>query len=249
MIYLENPMKYLVVTFPFGALYPESIKKYGLKYHLGVDWRTDGIKPVSSPLDGYVSQVTYDKLGGNMIRITSDEHDGNIHLEVRFAHLSKVFLKEGDKVIAGDPIAMSGNTGSATTAQHLHMDVKKVLYNNGERSKIINYDKKLFGCVDPAHYLHNTVGYCEHLPVDEHYGQKRSWWLEFKIRFKIPWLHRRLQSMGRKADSITNREVTALSTGRWGVEEVFDPSMFAVWSTLTKMEYQMGKKPEIRLIR
>jgi hypothetical protein len=40
---------------------------------------------------------------------------------VRFAHLSAVFVKEGDAVNTGDVIGRMGNTGQSTGA-HLHID-------------------------------------------------------------------------------------------------------------------------------
>ena len=62
-----------------------------------------------------------------------------------YAHLSKHYVKVGDKVKAGDRVGLSGNTG-ASTGPHLHFGFRpwnwKTLLNNGFK-----------GYVDPTPFL------------------------------------------------------------------------------------------------
>lgn len=62
-----------------------------------------------------------------------------------YAHLSRTDLNVGDKVRAGEKIAESGNTGSATTGPHLHWEVIPKPY--------IWWTNNFFGRVHPAEFL------------------------------------------------------------------------------------------------
>jgi murein DD-endopeptidase MepM/ murein hydrolase activator NlpD len=68
--------------------------------------------------DGVVSKVEYDSTYGWVIDVT---HTHNI--TTRYAHLSKVLVKEGRRVRRGDLIARSGSTGRST-GPHLHYEVR-----------------------------------------------------------------------------------------------------------------------------
>jgi len=50
------------------------------------------------------------------------QHDGN--LKTLYAHLSKIYVEEGDSVKRGDAIGLEGRTGYAT-GPHLHFEVRK----------------------------------------------------------------------------------------------------------------------------
>ena len=54
------------------------------------------------------------------------QHDGDI-VSI-YKHNEKLLKKTGDKVSAGSPIALVGNTGKLTTGEHLHFE----LWHNGE---------------------------------------------------------------------------------------------------------------------
>ena len=51
-----------------------------------------------------------------------------------YAHCSKLVVREGQKVKAGDVLALSGNTGKST-GPHLHFEVRL----NGEAQNPRNY--------------------------------------------------------------------------------------------------------------
>ena len=44
--------------------------------------------------------------------------------ECSFLHLSRIDVQKGQKVLAGQKIAVSGNTGKHTTGPHLHLSCK-----------------------------------------------------------------------------------------------------------------------------
>lgn len=58
---------------------------------------------------------------GNYVRILHDDGTMSVYLHLR---QNGVLVKEGQHVKAGDPVALSGNTGSSTGA-HLHFVVQK----------------------------------------------------------------------------------------------------------------------------
>jgi murein DD-endopeptidase MepM/ murein hydrolase activator NlpD len=88
---------------------------------------------IMSVLDGTVISAGWDDEGGYTIQI---QHDNNI-VSI-YKHNQKLLKKAGDKVSAGTPIALLGNTGSLTTGDHLHFE----LWYKGEAvdpTKYINF--------------------------------------------------------------------------------------------------------------
>lgn len=85
--------------------------------HSGVDFAIPVGSPVFAVGDGEVLISKYSKIAGNYIVI---KH--NHQCTTRYMHLSKLFVKIGQKVKRGDNIALSGNTGRST-GPHLHFEV------------------------------------------------------------------------------------------------------------------------------
>jgi len=94
-------------------------------YHRGVDYAAATGTPVVSPAAGYIRLVGEEHNGfevhGNTIGI--DHGQGVLSIMI---HLSRIDVKEGDYVTAGQVIGGVGNTG-ASTGPHLHWG----LYVNG----------------------------------------------------------------------------------------------------------------------
>jgi hypothetical protein len=86
--------------------------------HEGIDFVVDVGTPVVAAAGGVVQFAGFHPQYGNMIDI-----DHGNDLITRYAHLSKVLVKEGDLVQRGRHIADSGNTGR-TTGPHLHFEVR-----------------------------------------------------------------------------------------------------------------------------
>jgi len=246
MIYLKNPLSWKIVTQPFGVNYVDFYRKMGMGGHNGIDYRAVTGTPCYACFEGEIIICRIDRTGGKEIRIKSKyKTDKGVHYEAVYYHLSGFEVKKGDIVQSGQKIGYTGNTGKYTTFEHLHFGLKKILYRNGKRVKVLDYNNSFYGSIDPQPYFED--GHIEYLPVDDYYERKRSWITEFKLRFKNFWLHRYLIKIGRKSDSLTDRETKALIYGGWGVDDVFNPAMFSIWATLKKDDYKKGKEVPIRV--
>jgi murein DD-endopeptidase MepM/ murein hydrolase activator NlpD len=90
--------------------------------HLGIDIAAKDGEPVLSTLPGTVILATWSSETGNIIQV---QHENNF-LSI-YKHNSALLKKVGDKVDAGEPIAIIGNSGELTTGTHLHFE----LWHNG----------------------------------------------------------------------------------------------------------------------
>jgi murein DD-endopeptidase MepM/ murein hydrolase activator NlpD len=86
--------------------------------HEGIDFLADQGSPVTAAASGIVQFAGFHPQYGYMI----DLDHGN-DLVTRYAHLSKLFVKEGEVVQRSKRIALSGNTGRST-GPHLHFEVR-----------------------------------------------------------------------------------------------------------------------------
>ena len=104
------PLAGAKVISPYGAR--------GGRQHTGTDLKTRPNDEIRAAFDGEV--VFSDKYAayGNLIRI---KHANG--LETYYSHNSKNLVKVGDRVKAGQVIALTGRTGRATT-EHLHFETR-----------------------------------------------------------------------------------------------------------------------------
>jgi len=86
--------------------------------HEGIDFLADIGSPVVAAAGGIVQFAGFHPQYGYMIDI-----DHGNDLVTRYAHLSKLFVKEGDVVQRARRIALSGNTGRST-GPHVHFEVR-----------------------------------------------------------------------------------------------------------------------------
>ncbi len=116
------PLKKVLITQRFGKT-TASGRLYKSGSHSGMDFRAAIGTPVYATADGLVKGVGNTDLTcprasfGKWIFI---EH--SFGLSSTFGHLSKIKVREGQRVREGDLIGYSGNTGR-TTAPHLHVTV------------------------------------------------------------------------------------------------------------------------------
>lgn len=107
------------ITSKYGNRFHPVLKKYSL--HTGVDIAGSGCNgdPVVAAASGTVIKATYSNAYGNYVVI---DHGGGI--TTLYAHSSKLVVKAGDKVSAGQEIMKVGTTGYST-GPHLHFEVRK----------------------------------------------------------------------------------------------------------------------------
>ncbi len=85
--------------------------------HEGIDVAAPYGAPVVAPAAGVVSRITRQTGYGLVLEI---EHGNGI--ETKYAHLSRVVVRAGQRVTRGQPIAAVGNSG-LSTGPHLHYEV------------------------------------------------------------------------------------------------------------------------------
>jgi len=71
--------------------------------------------------DGRCIMSLFDAAGGNMIALQGYYNEKK-DIITRYAHLSIRSVYKNDTVTRGQIIGVQGNTGSATTGQHLHFE-------------------------------------------------------------------------------------------------------------------------------
>src|SRR5204863_9291701 len=105
--------------------------------HEGIDFLADAGSPVAAAAAGVVVFAGLHPQYGYMVDI-----DHGNDLVTRYAHQSKLFVKEGDVVARGRKIAETGSTGRST-GPHLHFEVRF-------RGAAQNPTKFLLASVSPA---------------------------------------------------------------------------------------------------
>jgi murein DD-endopeptidase MepM/ murein hydrolase activator NlpD len=99
--------------------------------HYGIDIVSPPKEAIKSTLDGTVVFADWTSDGGHEIHI---QHSNNL-ISV-YKHNAVLLKKTGDRVRAGDPIAIVGNTGKLSEGPHLHFE----LWHKGK-------------AIDPQNYL------------------------------------------------------------------------------------------------
>ena len=101
--------------------------------HTGLDIAASTGTPIKVIADGTVTSAQYTGSYGYLVKV---DHGNGV--ESWYAHTSKMYVKAGDEVKAGDVIAAVGSTGNST-GPHLHLEIRingqhvnpqKYIYNN-----------------------------------------------------------------------------------------------------------------------
>lgn len=118
---LSKPLKKGRITSPYGYRTNPVTGKYSK--HCGLDIGAKEGAEIHAVMSGTVKKSGKESSYGNYLII--DHGNGYRTL---YAHCSKLLKKTGEKVEAGEAIALVGHTGRAT-GPHLHIEVRK----NGEK--------------------------------------------------------------------------------------------------------------------
>lgn len=120
---IVEPIKDGVITSKFGLrVHPVYNEE---RFHAGIDIAAPENTPIYASFSGVVKVASYDQWNGYYIKLL---HEGDIMTV--YCHCSKLLVKEGDTVSAGEEIAYVGSTG-VSTGPHLHYElrVRDVSYN------------------------------------------------------------------------------------------------------------------------
>lgn len=105
-----------LISSPFGSRYHPIHKEY--RMHNGVDIAVPTGTMVYAAVSGEVTAARYSDSAGYMVSVT----DANGYT-VTYMHLSSYSVAVGQKITAGQFVALSGNTGNST-GPHLHLAVQ-----------------------------------------------------------------------------------------------------------------------------
>lgn len=112
-IYLAKKPASGNITSRFGGR--ESIRS---RKHTGLDIAAPVGTPIYAAADGTVECAKFSGGYGNVVKLS---HGNGV--ETYYAHCSKLLVKNGQKIKAGDKIALMGSTGHST-GSHLHFEVR-----------------------------------------------------------------------------------------------------------------------------
>jgi murein DD-endopeptidase MepM/ murein hydrolase activator NlpD len=100
-------------------------RRFGMDHH-AIDIPANQNTIVNAAADGVVEKVADNGMGFNSLVIR--HADG---FSTMYGHVSSFLVREGDRVYAGDPVALSGGrpgtpgAGKMTTGAHLHLELHK----------------------------------------------------------------------------------------------------------------------------
>lgn len=120
-------------------------------YHGGTDLVGLDSDKVYSICNGTVERAGYDNGGfGNYVRIKEDGTENRIYL----AHLSKIYVKVGQRVTYTTVVGLMGETGNAT-GKHTHVEIRE--FQNGVAVRKLNASNYMgipnkVGTYDSANY-------------------------------------------------------------------------------------------------
>ncbi|PZX52500.1 M23 family metallopeptidase [Algoriphagus chordae] len=121
---VEKENKVLLASLPLDSFSVTS--RYGHRidpitkdrsFHRGIDLKTNRSK-VYSMLHGKIESVGTDPLLGNFVKVQHGKY------EAVYGHLSYVSVLQGESVLPGSALGISGSTGKST-GDHLHLTIKK----------------------------------------------------------------------------------------------------------------------------
>lgn len=128
-IYLQRPVdKKFPISSPFG----EREIKGKKEFHTGYDFKVPVNTPIYACEDGAVFRCGWqdekDHSIGYGLRVWQEieiQERERVRCYIWFGHMSKIEVKEGDRIKRGQLIGFSGNTGRST-GPHLHVSARRL---------------------------------------------------------------------------------------------------------------------------
>ena len=118
--------EFMLVTSPYGQR-QDPMDSSKTQIHHGIDIKTNKESVLATENGGTVIGVDHrtNTTGGKTVTVEYSREDGT-KTRVQYMHLSDISVKKGDTVNAGQKLGVSGNTGTRTTGEHLHLGVINV---------------------------------------------------------------------------------------------------------------------------
>lgn len=110
-----RPLSLYTISSGFGSRESEYQNVTG--YHTGIDLASEEGNTIKASMEGIVELVSSEGDYGKHIKIRSN------NVTTLYAHCSNIFVKEGQIVAQGQPIASVGSTGNST-GPHLHFEIR-----------------------------------------------------------------------------------------------------------------------------
>jgi murein DD-endopeptidase MepM/ murein hydrolase activator NlpD len=158
----QHPIEPYIVNQAWGVYDPADYSQFGFTRHNGVDLRLAADKLIRAPFDGTVVRVATKENGlwqpnggGVFDGIVSDPYDfpaftnttpdgvaveftaGKYSVLCDLLHLESISVKEGDRVKAGDVVAVGDNTGFST-GPHCHTQWRRVEWYGGTNYLLVD---------------------------------------------------------------------------------------------------------------
>lgn len=108
------PLSHIKINSPYGCRKDPFTGKR--KFHNGIDLYARNAE-VYAMMQGRVLKVGQDKVSGKYVTL---QHGS---FTVSYCHLSQIFVSQGQAVLPGDVVGITGNTGRST-GEHLHITCK-----------------------------------------------------------------------------------------------------------------------------
>ena len=114
---------FMLVTSPYGPR-KDPMDRTKTQIHHGIDIKTNGDAVLATENNGTIVAVNHNTNtgSGKSVTVEYSRADGSA-TRVQYMHLSQINVQKGDSVNAGQKLGVSGNTGSRTTGEHLHLGV------------------------------------------------------------------------------------------------------------------------------
>lgn len=161
---LYRPLKTLMRTQRFGENRLPVYKEMGMRGHNGEDWKCYEGEPIYHAGDfvGRAKTET-DRQGGIGVDVFSNDKQEDLgYIKLRYWHLEKVAVYDGQEILPGQLIGYGDSTG-ISTGHHLHWSLKQV----SQSGRTLNKDNGYLGAIDFSPWFDHTKFVLDVLGVEQ----------------------------------------------------------------------------------